>query len=154
MHWNHHQINSALSLKSRFDYIYLIFHMAYLWWHLLVWVDCCSSSHILVIFHIFSWLWSYIRYNSRFFVEVGHETTYASSEKKITFLLNTPPLWRDLVRLLMMKLWHTSSFSFEHTDFKNVIFEKIHWAHSKDAEVAEVKQPQKSKRRKFYYEKS
>ena len=31
--------------------------------------------------------------------------------------------------------------SFEHTDFKNVIFEKIHWAHSEDAEVAEVKQP-------------
>ena len=35
--------------------------------------------------------------------------------------------------------------SFEHTDFKNVIFENIHWAHSEDAEVAEVKRPQNPK---------
>ena len=35
-----------------------------------------------------------------------------------------------------MKLWHTSFFSFERTDFKNVIFEKIPWAPS---EVAEAK---------------
>ena len=35
--------------------------------------------------------------------------------------------------------------SFEHTDFKNVIFEKIHWAHSEDVEVAEVKRPQNPK---------
>ena len=37
------------------------------------------------------------------------------------------------------KLWHTSSFLFERTDFRNVIFEKIPWAPSK---VAEVKRPQ------------
>ena len=36
---------------------------------------------------------------------------------------------------------HASSFFLECTDFKNVIFEKIHWAHSEDAEVAEVKRP-------------
>ena len=30
--------------------------------------------------------------------------------------------------------------------FKNVIFEKNHWAPSEDAEVAEVKRPQNSKR--------
>ena len=51
----------------------------------------------------------------------------------------TPPLWRDLVKILTIKLWHTSSFSLEHTDFENVVFEKIHWAPSEDAEVAEVK---------------
>ena len=33
----------------------------------------------------------------------------------------------------------------------NVIVENIHWALSEDAEVAKVKQPQNSKRRKFYY---
>ena len=37
----------------------------------------------------------------------------------------------------------------EPTDFKNVIVENIHWALSEDAEVAKVKQPQNSKRRKF-----
>ena len=33
----------------------------------------------------------------------------------------------------------------ECTDFKNVIFEKIPWAPSEDAEVAEVKQPRNPK---------
>ena len=37
----------------------------------------------------------------------------------------TPPLWRYLVKISTRKLWHTSSFSLERTDFKNVIFEKI-----------------------------
>ena len=37
----------------------------------------------------------------------------------------------------------------EPTDFKNVIVENIHWALSEDAEVAEVKRPRNSKRRKF-----
>ena len=60
-----------------------------------------------------------------------------------------PPLWKDLVKISSRKLWHTSSFSLERTDFKNVIFEKIHWAHSEDAEVAEVKQPQNPKQQKF-----
>ena len=41
----------------------------------------------------------------------------------------------------------------EPTDLRNVIIENIHWALFEDAEVAEVKQPQNSKRRKFYYEK-
>ena len=41
----------------------------------------------------------------------------------------------------------------EQTDFKNVIVENIHWALFEDAEVAEVKRPRNSKRRKFYYEK-
>ena len=53
----------------------------------------------------------------------------------------TPPLWRDLEKISSRNLWPTSSFSLERTDFKNVIFEKIHWAHSEDAEVAEVKRP-------------
>ena len=44
-------------------------------------------------------------------------------------------------------------WSVEQTDFKNVIFENIHWALFEDAEVAEVKRPRKSKRRKFYYKK-
>ena len=57
----------------------------------------------------------------------------------------TPPLWRDLVKILTIKLWHTSSFSLERTDFKNVIFEKIPWAPSEVAEVAEVKQPRNLK---------
>ena len=45
------------------------------------------------------------------------------------------------------KLWF--SFSVFHTDFKNVIFEKIHRPPSEDAEVAEVKRPRNPKRRKF-----
>ena len=40
---------------------------------------------------------------------------------------------------------YTSSFSFERTDFKNLIFEKIHWAPSEVAEVAEVKRSRNSK---------
>jgi hypothetical protein len=59
----------------------------------------------------------------------------------------TPPLWPDLVKILTRKLRHASSFSLERTDFKNIIFEKIHWAHSEDAEVAEVKRPRIPKRR-------
>ena len=53
--------------------------------------------------------------------------------------IHTPPLWTDLVKMSPRKLRHASSFSFERTDFKNVIFENIHWAHSEDAEVTEVK---------------
>ena len=55
---------------------------------------------------------------------------------------NTPPLWRDLVKILTTKLWHTTSFSLERTDIKNVIFENIPWAPSEVAKVAEVKRPQ------------
>ena len=55
---------------------------------------------------------------------------------------STPPLWTDLVKILTRKLWHTSSFSLERPDFKNVIFEKIPWAPSEVAKVAEVKRPQ------------
>ena len=51
----------------------------------------------------------------------------------------TPPLWTDLVKILTRKARHALSFSLECTDFKNKIFEKIPWAHSEDAEVAEVK---------------
>ena len=58
---------------------------------------------------------------------------------------STPPLWTDLVKVSSRKLRHASSFSLECTDFKNVIFEKIHWAHSEDAEVAEVKRPRNPK---------
>ena len=46
--------------------------------------------------------------------------------------LHTPPLWTDLVKMFSRKLRHASFFSFEPTDFKNVIFENIHWAHSED----------------------
>ena len=62
---------------------------------------------------------------------------------------HTPPLWRDLVNILTRKLWHTSSFSLERTDFKNVTFEKIPWAPYEVAEFAEVKRPRNSKYRKF-----
>ena len=61
----------------------------------------------------------------------------------------TPPLWTDLVKISRIKPRHASSFLLERTDFENVIFEKIHWAPSEDAEVAEVKRPRNSKRRKF-----
>ena len=40
-----------------------------------------------------------------------------------------------------------------YANFKNVIVENIHWALFEDAEVAEVKRPRNSKRRKFYYKK-
>ena len=43
----------------------------------------------------------------------------------------TPPLWRDLVKILTRKPRHASSFALECTDFKNVTFEVT--------EVAEVK---------------
>ena len=66
-----------------------------------------------------------------------------------SFRSATPPLWRDLVKISRIKLWHTSSFSLERTDFENVIFEKIPWAPSEDAEVTEVKQPWNTKPRKF-----
>ena len=41
----------------------------------------------------------------------------------------------------------------EPTDFKNVLFENIPPTLFEDAEVAEVKQPRNSKRRKFYCKK-
>ena len=41
-------------------------------------------------------------------------------------LLHTPPLWTDLLKILPIKPIHASSFALECTDFKNVIFEKIH----------------------------
>ena len=59
--------------------------------------------------------------------------------------LDTPPLWTDLVKISSRKPRHASYFSLECTDFKNVIFEKIHWAHSEDTEVAEVKRPRNLK---------
>ena len=34
----------------------------------------------------------------------------------------TPPLWTDLVKMFSRKLRHASFFSFERTDFENVIF--------------------------------
>ena len=68
-----------------------------------------------------------------------------SPEKSILDPTSTPPLWRDLVKISQIKLWHTSSFLLERTDFENVIFEKIPWAPSEDAEVAEVKQPRNPK---------
>ena len=64
---------------------------------------------------------------------------------KIITISITPPLWTDLVKISSRKPRHASSFSFECTDFKNVIFENIHWAHSEDAEVAEVKRPRNPK---------
>ena len=54
---------------------------------------------------------------------------------------NTPPLWTDLVKILTRKPRHASSFSLECTNFKNVIFEKIPWAHSEDAEVKQPRNP-------------
>ena len=63
--------------------------------------------------------------------------------------LCTPPLWTDLVKILTTRSSYSSFFSTWCTDFKNVIFEKIHWAPSEVAEVAEVKRPRNPKRRKF-----
>ena len=40
-----------------------------------------------------------------------------------------------------------------HFDQWNKLISKIHWALFMDAEVAEVKRPRNSKRKKFYYEK-
>ena len=53
----------------------------------------------------------------------------------------TPPLWRDLVNILMRKPKHASSFSLKCADFKNVIFEKNPLAPSEVAEVTEVIRP-------------
>ena len=57
---------------------------------------------------------------------------------------------RDLVKILTRKLGHTSTFSLERTDLKNVIFEKIPWAPS---EVAEVKGGRMVKKKDFEAEK-
>ena len=62
---------------------------------------------------------------------------------------DTPPLCWDLVKILIRKLWHTSCFLLEHTDFKNVIFEKIPLPLSEVGEVADVKQPRNPKWQKF-----
>ena len=72
-----------------------------------------------------------------------------SQYKDSRSLLITAPLWTDLVKILTSKPGHSSSFSLECTDFKNVIFEKIPLPLSEVAEVAEVKQPRNPKRRKF-----
>ena len=48
---------------------------------------------------------------------------------------------------------YSAFWSVEQTDFTNVIVENIPPALFEDAEVAEVKRPRNSKRRKFYYEK-
>ena len=45
--------------------------------------------------------------------------------------------------------YKASFLSLECTDFKNIIVEKIPWAPSEVAEVAEVKRPQNPKRQKF-----
>ena len=63
---------------------------------------------------------------------------FSSTVTKVE-IANIPPLWTDLVKISSRKPRHASSFSLECNDFKNVIFEKIHWAHSEEAEVAEVK---------------
>ena len=67
------------------------------------------------------------------------------THKTLSSVLSTPPLWTDLVKISSRKSRHASTFSLECTDFKNVIFEKNHWAHSEDAEVAEVKRPRNPK---------
>ena len=53
------------------------------------------------------------------------------------------------VKILNREPSYSSFFSAWCTDFKNVIFEKIHWAPSEVAEVAEVKRPRNPKRQKF-----
>ena len=52
------------------------------------------------------------------------------------------PLWRDLVEISTRKLWHASSLLLQHTDFRNVVFEKNPPAPS---EVAEVERRSKFK---------
>ena len=52
-------------------------------------------------------------------------TMQESATKPILETLATPPLWRDLVKVLTREPRHASSFSLECTDFKNVTFEKF-----------------------------
>ena len=62
--------------------------------------------------------------------------------------------WADFeIKVKWIVHYYSAFWSVEQTDFKNVIVENIHWALIEDAEVAEVKRPRNSKRRKFYYEK-
>ena len=62
---------------------------------------------------------------------------------------STPPLWRDLVKILTRKPKHASSLSLDWTDLKNLVFEKNPWAPSEVDEVAEVKRPRNPKLWKF-----
>ena len=71
-----------------------------------------------------------------------NDTIYQQKSARPLRIVARASLWRDLLKILMIKLWHTLSFSLERTDFKNVIFEKIPWAPS---DVAEVKRPRNSK---------
>ena len=75
----------------------------------------------------------------------------SSIEKNI---YNTPGLSGFWDQNRVNSALYIAFWSVEPTDFKNVIVENIPPALSEDAEVAEVKQPRNSKRRKFYYEKS
>ena len=75
------------------------------------------------------------------FFSVGQSTLSDCRHRSVPAITITPPLWTDLVKISRIKLRHASSFSLERPDF-----EKIHWAPSEDAEVAEVKRPRNSKR--------
>ena len=56
--------------------------------------------------------------------------------------------WENFEKLSKLKI--TSSFSLEHTDFENALFEKIHRAPFEDAKVAKVKWHRNSKWWKCY----
>ena len=90
-----------------------------------------------------------VRLRSGFEFHIGHYNWYTPIFPHMADIGSTPPLWRDLVKISTRKLWHTLSFLLERTNFKSIIFEKIPWATSEVAEVAEVKRPQTTSKLKI-----
>ena len=107
----------------------------------------CLLVKGLVICFYFGWSGSILHFRQNI-IKVGSKSWLLTCSSNITLSL-TPPLWRDLVKILTRRQRHSSSFSLECADFKNVIFENISLPLSEVAEVAEVKRPRNPKRQKF-----
>ena len=108
-------------------------------------VEIFFHSSISIEFYSFSIEWCQFNFLFAHFSSQDLWLALTDYGRPRALCLPTPPLWTDLVKMFSRKLRHVSFFSFECTDFKNVIFENIHWAHSEDAEVAEVKRPRNPK---------
>ena len=119
-----------------------------------------STCQILLFFSLESskYIWKFIDKWICFIHFLGNLNNW---KQVFVAIAKCPHLWKKITPGLSGvwdQNWVNSAlyivfWSVEHTDFKNVIVENIPPALSEDAEVAKVKRPRNSKRRKFYYEK-
>jgi hypothetical protein len=95
----------------------------------------------------FKWTWSSIRKAKHTLVTIAwNSTTFTTWKPKVC---NTHiPVKRYTIHPSSVDRF-SEKISLKCTDFKNVIFEKIPWAHSVVPEVTEVKQPRNPKWQKF-----